>query len=241
MLNPLLCLVWGILLRCLCKCSWNCLSVCYWPNSASPVSSPLSSSILSATSPAVSGLPPLSTIFQTHIPIIHHVPKGARDCWASKLNGCLSSIVHNYADLSQWIKLFMLIKCVLASPAAGHRFPWREIFQLVRSPLQRWFAGDLANLWSKARTNGQAFFRRGGVSASSISQQSSNVRSAKRDIQDSQYRKVIQAFTSEGLASPSPKVIQEMQAKHPQASPPILPLAHCYHLLGSLSLLSAGE
>ena len=117
----------------------------------------------------------------------------------------------------------MLTKCVLASPAAGHRLPWREILQLVRSHLQRWFAGDLACLWLEAWTNGQALSRHGGVSASSISQQSSNARRAKLAVQDGQYRKVIQALTSQGLASPSPEVIQEMQAKHPQAPPPTMP------------------
>ena len=129
----------------------------------------------------------------------------------------------------------------LASPAAGYRLPWREILQLVRSRLRRWFAGDLACLWVEARSNGWALSRHRGAPASSISQRGSNARRAKMAVQDGQYRKAIQALTSEGLATPCPEVIQEMQIKHTQATPPTLPPAQYHHLLGSLSLLSAGE
>ena len=50
----------------------------------------------------------------------------------------------------------MLAKCVLASPAAGHRLRWREILQRVKSRLQRWADGDLAALWSEAVDDGQS-------------------------------------------------------------------------------------
>ena len=135
----------------------------------------------------------------------------------------------------------MLTKCVLASPAAGDWLPWQKILQLVRSRLWRWFAGDLACLWVEARSNGRALSRRREVSASSNSQCGSNARRAKMPVQDGQYRKAIQALTSEGLAAPCPKVIQEMQINHPQAPLPPCPPAQCPHLLGSPSLLSAGE
>ncbi len=42
----------------------------------------------------------------------------------------------------------MLAKCVLASPASGHRLRWREILKLVKSRLKRWEDGDLLDLWS---------------------------------------------------------------------------------------------
>ena len=47
---------------------------------------------------------------------------------------------------------------------------------------------------------------------------------ARLAVQNGQFSKAIQALSSEGLASPSPMVIQEMQDKHPQAhAPPTLP------------------
>ena len=61
--------------------------------------------------------------------------------------------------------------------------------------------------------------RRGEFSVSSTSQRSSNARRARLALQGGQYSKAIQALTSEGLTSPSPEVIQEMQAKHPALQP----------------------
>ena len=119
----------------------------------------------------------------------------------------------------------MLSKCVLASPAAGHRLPWREILQRVKSRLRRWNAGEYASLWSEAQTEGHALSRRIKPSSSSpISQRNHNTRRARVAIQDGLYSKAINALTSEGLASASPEVLREMQNKHPQASPPALPL-----------------
>ena len=74
----------------------------------------------------------LSTILQTNIPTLQHVPKGVRDEWARILSTCLSAVSASPENLDQWSKLFMLAKCTLASPATGHRLRWREIFSLVK-------------------------------------------------------------------------------------------------------------
>lgn len=74
------------------------------------------------------------------------VPKGARDCWAQTLSSSLSNVVNNPVDVSEWVKLFMLAKCTLASPAAGHRLHRRDIQKLVKSRLQKWANGDVEAL-----------------------------------------------------------------------------------------------
>ena len=141
------------------------------------------------------------------------------------MSDCLSSVTNDLDDLARWTKLFMLSKCVLASPAAGHRLPWREILQRVKSRLRRWNAGEYASLWSEAQTEGHALSRRIKPSSSSpISQRNHNARRARVAIQDGLYSKAINALTLEGLASASPEILREMQNKHPQASPPALPL-----------------
>ena len=154
--------------------------------------------------PIPCALPTLSSVFQTHIPTLQHVPKGVRDVWAKALHVCLSEVVRDPADLSLWTRLFMLAKCVLASPAAGHRLPWREILQRVKGRLQRWFAGDLGSLWLEACASGHSLSKRADSSASTSSQRSNNVRRAKLAVQDGQFTKALQALTSEGLAPPSP-------------------------------------
>ena len=93
-------------------------------------------------------------IFQASIPTLRHVPKGARDHWAKVLSDHLLSVVEDPTDLSSWSRVFMLAKSVLASPAAGHCLHRLEILKLVGSCIQRWLAGDLVALWSKAVTKG---------------------------------------------------------------------------------------
>ena len=149
------------------------------------------------------------------------MPKGARERWAKALSECLSSVVGTPDDLSQWSRLFMLAKCLLASPASGHRMRWREILKCVKSRLQRWSEGDLSDLWAKALAHGQSLAKRRDQSAPSS--HSNNIRRAKAATQEGQYSKAIKALTSDGLASPSSEVLEEMLGKHPQAPPPSLP------------------
>ena len=68
--------------------------------------------------------------------------------------------MRNPDDLTQWSRLFMLAKCVLASPAAGHRLRWREILKRVKSRLQRWADGDLSSLWSEALEDARSLAKR---------------------------------------------------------------------------------
>ncbi len=156
------------------------------------------------------------------MPTLQHVPKGARDSWAFALSSCLRSVVRNPDEPSEWSRLFILAKCVLASPAAGQRLRWREIMKRVKSRLQRWADGDLVSLWSEALEDARSLARR--QSRSSAPTSTSNSRRARRAAQDGRYSKAIQALTSDGLASPSPEILQEMRKKHPQAPPPSVPL-----------------
>ena len=52
-----------------------------------------------------------------------------------------------------------------------------------------------------------------------------NIRRAKAAVQDGQYNKALKARTSDGLAPPTPEVLQEMLNKHPQDS---LPQVQCH-------------
>ena len=149
------------------------------------------------------------------------MPKGARDRLATALSDCLSSVVEDPADLSSWSKVLMLAKCVMASPAAGHRLRSREILRLVKSRIQRWLAGDQVALWSEGMSEGQSLSRH--TQSSSSSSQRNNIRRAKLAVQDGQYSKAIKTLTSDGLATPSAEVLQEMLTKHPQTAPPTLP------------------
>ena len=114
----------------------------------------------------------------------------------------------------------MLPRCVLSSPANGDRLRWREILQLVRGRIRRWKSGDVMGLWSDHLANEviRAKRHRGRKSPDTV--RSSNVRRAKRAIEAGQFRKAIQALTSDGLATPSCEIFPEMLAKHPQSPLP---------------------
>ena len=112
---------------------------------------------------------------------------------------------------------------MLVSPADGHKLRWREILRRVKFRLQRWSDGDIASLWSEALEEGRSLSRHSEQASSSSTSVSHNIRRAKRAVQEGQYSKAIKALTSNGLASPSPEILQEMLGKHPQAPPPSVP------------------
>ena len=175
-------------------------------------------SVTTTPSPTVV-VPSLSSIFRSSITTLQHVPKGARDSWARVLGDCLCTVVTDPADITGWTRLFMLPKCILASPSAGHRLRWREILALVRSRIKRWAEGDLSALWSEAEAGALSLSKQ----STSATQNSINSRRARAATQCGQYSKAIKALTSEGLAPPSSTILEEMRAKHPQAPPPTLP------------------
>ena len=78
----------------------------------------------------------------------------------------------------------------------------------------------MSSLWSEALEDGKSIARRQSHSSSTFT---SNFRKAKLAAQDGQYSKAIKALTSDELATPSPEILQEMQNKHPQRSPPTVP------------------
>ncbi len=101
----------------------------------------------------------------------------------------------------------MLAKCILASPAFGHRLRWREILKLVKSRLRRWADGEYLDLWSEAVENSQAASHR--KRPLNLLKQNAN--------RATQNGKAIKALTSEGAA---PAVLEVMLSKH---STPVIP------------------
>ncbi len=111
----------------------------------------------------------------------------------------------------------MLAKCILASPAFGHRLRWREILKLVKSRLRRWADGEYLDLWSEAVENSQAASRR--KRPLNLLKQNTN-----RALRATQNGKAIKALTSEGAAPADEEVLEDMLNKHPQVSTPVIPL-----------------
>ena len=105
----------------------------------------------------------------------------------------------------------MLAKCVLASPASGHRLRWRKILKLVKSRLKRWEDGDCLGLWTEAVESSQA--------QASRRKHPTNLRkqNALHATQNGQYRKAMKALG----AAPADET--DMLSKHPQVPSPGIP------------------
>ena len=169
-------------------------------------------------------LPPLNSIFEVKLPTLRHVPKGARNEWAHLLTGLCFNIAHYPSRLVNWQLFFMLPRCILATPVRGGRTHWREVLKLVQSRIRRWKAGEIGELWSAMLEEGSRWSRRRRPkSPTPESQRHSNVRRAKLATEEGQYRKALQALLSEGIATPSSSIVEEMLAKHPQAPVPSIP------------------
>ena len=70
----------------------------------------------------------------------------------------------------------------------------------MKSRISRWQSGGIADLWAEAKITGEKFDNLRKVPKESNNQQVHNAKRAKRAAEAGQYKKVIQALTSEGLA-----------------------------------------
>ena len=82
----------------------------------------------------------------------------------------------------------------------------------MRRRIRRWQSGDIVDLWGASISSKPATGSRGRREIKQEALQASNIRHAA---QADQYRKGIQALTSEGLAPASESALEETLAKHP--------------------------
>ena len=120
----------------------------------------------------------------------------------------------------------MLPRCILANPVNGDRLHWHEILKLIRSRISSWQSGDISGLWSdflasEGNTNRCRHVPKKASNLDSL--RAANARRARRAVEAGQYRKAIQALTSEGLSPPTSDILDEMLTKHPQSPPPTTP------------------
>ena len=93
----------------------------------------------------------------------------------------------------------------------------------MKSCISRWQSGGIADLWAEAKITGEKSDNLRKVPKGSNNQQVHNAKRAKRAAEAGQYKKAIQALTSEGLAPTNDKILNEMMDKHPQSPLPHTP------------------
>ena len=162
----------------------------------------------SPPTPPLQRLPSWDSIFALRCSTLQHV----RDVWADLITGVFSAIVDNPSNSDN------CYQDVSANPSNGDTLGWRELLTIVRRRIRRWQSGDIVALWGEAVASVSAKSHRGSRGRREMKPealQASNVRRAKLATQAGQYRKGIQALTSEGLSPASESSLEEMLTKHP--------------------------
>ena len=193
--------------------------------STQPLLSKPPSSTPTPTSSTAHSLPSLDVIFGSSCSTLQHVLKRARDSWAGLVRDVFSTVCRDPSNLVAWRKVFMLPRCILANLARGGRSHWRDTLNLVRARVRKCKADQIPDLWADVMTATDVHAcRRKKTKNLPLEQlRKANARRAKRAIENGQYRKAIQALSSDGVAQATPDVRKEMLAKHPQVPPPTIP------------------
>ena len=191
--------------------------------SPSPPTPPLPDLIVKPEIP-IDALPSLDSTLSLQTPTLHHIPKGARDAWALLVGEVLSSLIASPSQSEAWRKLFMLARCILASPPRGG---WRDSLRLVLTRIQKWRDGRVSELLADVGAEDKRLKARlVGHSSSDLSPDSlrrNNAIRACSAVGDGQYRKALQSLTSAGLAQPSQDVLHEMLHKQLPSNSSALP------------------
>ena len=191
---------------------------------SSEVTNQSSSSHTMSSPPSSPLFPSIHAILQVKLPTLQHVPKVVRNEWASILSVLCSDIVRHPSCMAKWQLLFMLPRCILASPVRGGRSHYRETLELVRGRICRWKAGEFTDLWADVVEEDLRWVRKRQRKAPTPNSLClSNARRARHLTEEGQYKKALQALLSEGIAGASAEVFDQMLSKHPQAAPPSLP------------------
>ena len=110
--------------------------------------------VLNNTSPDVNihdegheALPSLSSIHDRFVPTIKNVPSKLHRLWAQCLARSLAQAVWSN-NTTSWTELQMLPKCTLCRPTRGGSSHKSLKLAWTRNRLQRWLAGERAQLWS---------------------------------------------------------------------------------------------
>ena len=90
--------------------------------------------------------PSLSVIHEKFVPIIKNIPHKLRRLWSQCLARAVSQTVW-LNNVASWTELQMLPKCTLCRPTRGGKSHSSQKLAWTRGRLQRWLAGERAELW----------------------------------------------------------------------------------------------
>lgn len=155
-------------------------------------------------------LPLLSTVLSAdsrRVPTVRHIPKNARNAWASILTSTLNNILSDPDSVLFWTKLFMLPRCTLAAPSSRSRNS-KTHDATIKQRLSRWSNDDVISLWSEASSSSLR-------PDLGLNPEAAKLGRVKQAMEDGQYSKAAKILASDGLVAVSEQSYQEMLSKHP--------------------------
>ena len=170
-------------------------------------------------------LPSFEEASQVYIPTLKWPPRPVRADFTRTLADLWQQVADKPAEVQGWLLIFIFTRAVLPAGIAGNQDQAESKSKLIRERLRRWRQGEFSALWSEAvqLSSKRPKAKKKKASVPEKSQQDLNVERATKLCQEGQYTKSLQALVSLGLAEHSPAVLKEMQAKHPQGAPPLIP------------------
>ena len=170
------------------------------------------------TTQAMDDLPALDDIFRRWRPLVRHIPRRARDLWASLLAAELRGAAQAGDDRA-WKRVHLLAHCCLWLPAHGVRGGSgasrgsQSLHRLLERRLRQWEQGNWRELWRDLLANagdGERSQRQGLAAAA---------RRAKRKAAEGQWAKACQCRDSAGVYDMTDEVVKALGDLHPPGPP----------------------
>ena len=170
-------------------------------------------------------LPSFEEASQKYIPTLKWPPRSVRADFTRTLADLWQQVADKPDDVQGWLLVYIFTRAVLPARIGGDE-QGESKAKLIKERLRRWRQGEFAALWSEAvqlsSQKPKARKKKAGA-APEKSQHDLNVERATKLCQEGQYTKALQALVSLGLADESAATLREMQSKHPQSAPPVIP------------------
>ena len=123
-----------------------------------------------------------------------------------------SKIIRHSSCMAKWRLLFMLPRCILASPVQGGHSHYRETLELFRRK-----AGEFTDVWADVVEDSRWLRKLPRPTVYDFQMPEEQGISQKDSI-----KRLVRPF-SEGEAGASAEVFDQMLSKHPQVAPPSFP------------------
>ncbi|XP_026457446.1 uncharacterized protein LOC113358136 [Papaver somniferum] len=173
----------------------------------------------------------LDTVFQRRITTIASIPPPCRLQFSRTLKAALDKVLAKPGDLQAWIQLLFLPTCTLNLYAPkcpiDERSGTRKKLQIaaINQNLSVWRepSGCAALVQQLLSLSKQSKANRKPTNKKKRKKISANIVACKKKISYGHYAAAIRVLSSNGLATPIPDTLQDLQLKYPPAPPPSIP------------------